>query len=147
MKPIRMLVAVVIVSSLMGCARIEKVKATEAAKEIPYHSLGTLEIKERALIPTTASPLWTGVEVATLTLADTPSRGERYKRSLRSKLARLARIKYGADAVINVHYWPDPESKNFPQGYLYARGEMIRYQHFPVAQSSIVSEPSYSAAT
>lgn len=114
-----------------GCARTERVKAVEGDKSLAYESLGTLEIKEKAYALNPSNAFWTSVEVATLSFARTPSRGEHYKRLLRKKLAKVADSKYDADAVINVHYWPDPESKKFPDGYVYARGEMIRYHSFP----------------
>ncbi|MCM8776246.1 MAG: hypothetical protein NC930_07875 [Candidatus Omnitrophica bacterium] len=116
---------------LCGCARTQKVKAMEGTVSVPYESLGTLEVKQQIPQVNADDILWTGVEVVTLTLAPTPSRAERYKKDLRSKLARVARKEYAADALINVTYWPDPSSKGFPKGYLYARGEMIRYQKFP----------------
>ena len=148
MKAISIFVSLMVtLSALTGCARIEKVSAIEGTKEIPYQSLGTLEVKQKAYTATPTSAFWTGVEVTTLTLANTPSRSNLYKNSLRTKLARLARKKYGADAVINVQYWPDPESKSFPQGYLYARGEMIRYEHFPGTELPIPSKPSNPATT
>ena len=114
-----------------GCSRVEKVRATEEGKGIPYDSLGTVEVKEKAYRLTPSAAFWTGVEITTLTFADTPSRGEHYKKYLRMKLEKVADKRYNADAVINVHYWPDPESNSFPDGYIYARGEMIRYQRFP----------------
>jgi len=47
-------------------------------------------------------------------------------------LMKAAKSSYGADAVINVEYWPDPESEGFPRGgTIYARGEMVRYLEFP----------------
>ena len=114
-----------------GCARVEKVRAIEGDKEVPYDSLGTLEVKQKAYRVNPSAAFWTGVEIATLTFADTPSRGEHYKKFLRRKLQKLAGKRYDADAVINVKYWPNPESGNFPDGYIYARGEMIQYHHFP----------------
>lgn len=126
-----------------GCARVEKVKAVEGGTESPYHSLGTIEVKEKAYRFNPAAAFWTGVEITTLTFADTPSRGEHYKKFLRKKLEKVANKRYDADAVINVQYWPDPESSNFPDGYVYARGEMIQYRRFP-GESTQGSMPSYS---
>ncbi len=123
----------IVLLALLGgaCARTEKIRAIEGGNDTPYQSLGTLEIKERAYYVTPRHAFWTGVELVTLSFADTPSRGDNYKTYLRKKLARLAHRRYRADSVINVHYWPDPESKSFPGGYVYARGEMIKYQRFP----------------
>lgn len=114
-----------------SCARVERVKAMEGEKPVPYESLGILEVKEKARLLTPEGTFWTGVEIATLSFAKTPTRGTHYKKYLRRKLARIADRKYQADAVINVQYWPDPEAGGFPDGFIYARGEMIRYESFP----------------
>jgi hypothetical protein len=114
-----------------GCARVEKVVAVESGSEIPYISLGTLEVKERISSFEPSQMVWGGVEVLSLSFANTPKRWEQYKKLMRRRLAELAKERYGAHAVINVVYWPDPSNSKFPEGYLYARGEMIRYQRFP----------------
>ena len=134
------LVSLIMVTALsMGCARVEKVRAIEGDGSIPYETIGTLEIKEKAPLITGKGILWTGVEVATLTLAKTPSRAEQYKKSLRKTLAKKARKNYGADGVVKVEYWPDPALRSFPYGYVYARGEMIRYKKFP--QPELAASP------
>ena len=130
MKGFRWLVFGMMLGSVAGCARTEKVTAIEGSKDIPYQSLGSLEVKTKARYITPGSVLWTGVEAATLTLANTPSRAERIKNHLRQKLAAAARKHYGADAVIHVEYWPPPEHSKFPEGYVHARGEMIKYTPF-----------------
>ena len=110
-----------------GCARVEKVKAVEGDRTTtPYESLGTLEVKEKARFISFSNVLG--------------GAAEHYKKSLRAKLADTARTHYGADGVIKVEYWPDPQSKRFPYGYIYARGEMIKYRKFPASTSS--EEPS-----
>ncbi len=116
---------------MQGCARVEKVRAMEGDFKAPYDSLGTLEVKTKAPYLTLGGSFWTSVEAVSLGVAKTPSRGEHYKRRLRSKLAKIASRRYSADAVIKVIYWPDPESKRFPDGSIHARGEMIRYRSFP----------------
>lgn len=117
---------------MTGCARTELVRAVEGDDVPAYNSLGTLEVKQLAPVVTAKGAFWTGVEAVTLGFAKTPSRGEHYKASLRSELAYLASHRYGADKVINVTYWPDPDSFSFPDGLIYARGEMIRYSRFLV---------------
>ena len=131
------LVFLVIAAAVSGCARVEKVRALEGDKDVAYDSLGTLEVKRRVPFVRPTGILWSGVEVLTLSLAKTPSRADQYKKSLRSKLAQKAKKRYGADGVIKVEYWPDPASSRFPEGYLYARGEMIRYRKFPAAQPQL----------
>ena len=116
----------------MGCARVAKVQAIEGDNDIPYDSLGTIEVRKQIQAPTPSSVFWAGVRTVTFSRSGSPNGEERYKKYLRSKLAREARKNYGADSVIHVEYWPDPASGTFPEGYLYARGEMIRYHRFPV---------------
>ena len=118
---------------ITGCARTEWVRAVEGDDVPEYHSLGSIEVKQLAPVVTAKGAFWTGVEAMTLGFAKTPSRGEHFKDSLRSELAYLASHRYGADKVINVTYWPDPDSYSFADGLIYARGEMIRYAHFPEA--------------
>lgn len=120
-----------VVTLLMaGCTRAHKVYSFEGDTAVPYASLGTIEVDITAKKLTPSSLAWGGVEVATLSLAQTPSSGEQYKASLRKELARRAEKYYGADAVINVEYWPDPSLESFPEGKIYARGEMIKYEKF-----------------
>ena len=52
------------------------------------------------------------------------------KRLLDGKLVKAAKKRYNAEAVVNVQYWPDLSSEKFPQGKVYARGEMVRYKRF-----------------
>ena len=131
-------VMVVIFISVLsgGCTRLEKVKVAEEETGLPYDSLGNLEVQTKAYTVTPLATFWNSIELLTLTFAPTPSRGERYKRTLRSKLVRHAREHYGAHQVIHVTYWPDPESRSFPEGVLHARGEMIRFRSFPPAERS-----------
>jgi len=117
--------------SFLGCSRTQKVTAYETGSEIAYVHLGTLEVQEKAQDMDPRHAMMQGLEVATLTLADSPSRAEIYKASLRKKLAEVAKRKYGAHAVIHVTYWPDPSMDKFPEGKVFARGEMIRYKPFP----------------
>ncbi|MBI3317150.1 MAG: hypothetical protein HYZ85_04010 [Candidatus Omnitrophica bacterium] len=135
----------VVMSSLSACIRTERVRAIEGSEGVlPYQSLGTLEIKQKAPYVTPGGILFTGIEVATLTFAKTPSRGDHYKRTLRAELAEVASKSYGADKVVNVEYWPDPDSGSFPDGYVYARGEMVRYHRFPkasVEEPEVIEEP------
>lgn len=118
--------------SSSACIRTERVKAIEGSEDVPpYRSLGSLEVKQKAPYVTPGGILFTGVEILTLSFAKTPSRGDHYKRTLRAELAEIASKHYGADKVIHVEYWPDPDSNSFPDGYVYGRGEMIKYERFP----------------
>lgn len=130
MRAWKIVVLSLCVGLMAGCVRKEKVVATEGPAVMTYESLGSLEVKERAWKFGPSRIMRTGVEVVTLTMADTESDAEVYRRSLREKLAETARKQFKADAVVNVTYWPDPESAAFPKGYIHARGEMIRYVPF-----------------
>ncbi|HTL48734.1 MAG TPA: hypothetical protein VL688_11810 [Verrucomicrobiae bacterium] len=131
----------ILIFAFSGCARTEKVRAVEAPASAPYDTLGTLEVQERAC---RIAPVLTGMtkEAVTLGRADT-SRAEMYKNKLKDTLARTAKNRYGANAVVNVTYWPDPASSVFPEGYIHARGEMIRYKKFPAPETEA---PAPSAA-
>ncbi len=120
----------VLVFILAGCTHVQRVKAVEGGKDVPYDSLGTLQVSTKAKL-SPEGMFWKGIEGLTLTFAKTPSSAELYKRTLRAKLARKAHREYGADDVIQVTFWPDPESGKFPDGLVYARGEMVRYKPFP----------------
>jgi len=129
---------------LSGCARTEKVRALDGELGVPYESLGTLEVKHKTRRFSPQNIGYAGVEAASLTLADTPAREDRYKNILRSKLVRIARDRYGAEAVINVKFWPEPSSTVFPEGNIYARGEMVRYVRFPASRMAAASNTSSS---
>lgn len=93
-----------------ACARYEKVTVLETgiSEDIPYESLGVLEVKRPGRISNTA-----------------------IKSALNRQLADIADERYEADAVINVEYWPDLDStQKYPDGLVYARGQMIRYKRF-----------------
>lgn len=121
---------------VVGCAKIEEPTSYDSP-EPPiktFKTIGTLEVQEPVQELTNQKSAWAGVEVLTVSLADTPTAGELYKARLKTKLASVAKEKYGADAVVNVSYWPDPESGDFPEGLVHARGDMVRYQKFPTAE-------------
>lgn len=136
------LIAILILPAALGCARVEKFQAIEGDKDIPYESLGTLEVNTKATRLNTRSFFWTSTEVMTLGLANTPGRGDHYKEMLKSKLVDKAKQRYGADAVIKVQYWPDPDSDGFAHGLIYARGEMIKYTSFPEAPAVTSAAPN-----
>lgn len=121
-----------------GCSRSGKVVAVESDVSTAYESIGTLEVKENAkdLWDLEARKLL--VETATLTLADTSARADLFRKALTQRLAETARKKYDAHAVINVTFWPDPNGSEFPDGDIFARGEMIRYKKFPVPETPSV---------
>ena len=57
-----------------------------------------------------------------------------WSKKVQKKLAKEAWQHYQADEVINVEFWPDPAGKSFPRGYMFARGEMVKYEPFPSSE-------------
>ena len=117
---------IVMLFPMSGYARVvEPVRALEGDISIPYTPIGTLEVKKKV----------NSLGVKTLQIltlgAYQPFSAANYRQTLKDMLAKKAGKFYGANAVIHVHYWPDPESGSFPKGTIYARGEMVRYTPFP----------------
>ena len=100
MRGLMLILGISCILCLPGCARTGKVVAREGDTEIPYQSLGTLEVKLRAPVTTPSRVFFGSVELLTLGFAKTPSRGDTYKEMLRDKLAKEARQHYRADEVI-----------------------------------------------
>ena len=120
-----------------GCARREPFLVTESGADRPHRALGSLEVSMVARDVNIKTAVNGVVEVATLSMAETPSRTDSYKAILSEKIKKRAKKRYGADAVINLKFWPDPEASNsYPNGVILARGEMIRYEPFPQAEPS-----------
>ena len=111
MKRVLAVFLLVFIAPLAGYARTEPAQAVEGDISTPYRTIGTLEVKKR--------------------VSKSGRSGRKYRKALKSILLKKAVKHYGANAVIHVHYWPDPDSGSFPQGLIYARGEMVRYVHFP----------------
>ena len=97
-----------------GCAgSAPRVDVSEWGTSRPYTSLGILEVK-------TKTGLW--------------CKDSDHRDDIHRELAKEARYQYGADAVINVRYWPGSAESDL--GYFYGRGEMIRYIRFPAPQKA-----------
>lgn len=127
MKRLLAFLLLMLVAPTLSDARTETVRAVEGDISIPYTSIGTLEVKRRVDLGFGSKML----QVMTLGIYQPSTSPERQKRALKSLLVNKAVRHYGANAIIHVHYWPDPDSQRFPQGFIYARGEMVRYVHFP----------------
>ncbi len=95
-----------------GCFSGRDVQILEGESDKAYVSLGHIEVK----IPAQLS-VW--------------RQGPRYKKILRRELLQRAKP-LEADALIHIRYWPDLSEKNFPDGFVYAKAEMIRFQKFPI---------------
>jgi len=133
MSPVKGSAILILIGAVaFGCARYQKIQVIEGDFDRPYKVIGSLEVKEKAeMVPDIYRA---GVELLSLGYVRYPDRGDSYKETLNRQLARKARDVYRADAVINVEYWPDPSSKDFPDGMIYARGEMIKLSKFPAPE-------------
>jgi hypothetical protein len=113
-----------------GCTRTQSIEVIEEEVTEPYDSLGTLEVYSKASRFGLKQAGWGTVKAVTFTMAPTPSRADIYRNKLNEKLVERADKRFNADAVIHPEYWPDLDSKSFPDGKIYARGEMIRFKKF-----------------
>ncbi len=128
MKRVLFLVMLALTIPSEAFARAQAVRAVEGDISTPYKTIGTLEVKCN-----TGGLAGIGkksLQVLSLGAYDASS-GESYRERLKTKLVKKASKHYGANAVINVHYWPNPDSGSFPNNTIYARGEMVRYTKFP----------------
>lgn len=121
----------IIMAASSGCSHVEKVRVLEGDIDTPYQILGTLEVKTKTPVFRVSNLVDGTKEALTLGYARTPVDAEKIKKDLDNKLMHDARDHYGADAVVKVRYWPNLASGSFPDGYAYARGEMVRYEPFP----------------
>ena len=114
-----------------------KLDLTEKKAVIPYTSLGFTEVKVKA----------PGKELKGDKASEKAiKRGNKLKSKLFSKMSKDAKKYFKADAVINITYWPELTSFKFPHKYVYARGEMIRYNRFPLIPAVSSSETNSSAS-
>ena len=143
MSPVKGLSILILIGAVaFGCARYQKIQVIEGDFVHPYKVIGTLEVKEKAeMVPDVYRA---GAELLSLGYLRYPDRADSYKETLNRQLARKAHDLYRADAVIKVEYWPDPSSKDFPDGMIYARGQMIQLSKFPAPASTSASQPASS---
>ncbi len=123
----------ILLAPALGLARSERVRAGEGDISVPYTSLGTLEVKKK--VSGFSDLGWKTWQVLTEGGAKSSAQAEHYRKALKCMLVRRAAKQYGANAVIHVQYWPDPASEGFPKGWIYARGEMVRYKPFPASKT------------
>lgn len=123
--------AIVTLLGAAGCSSVQKVVALQGDAAQPYESLGTLEVKRD--VPAVQYKRIFSQLGAWMTFGHSePMTQAVYLRGLLdAKLIKLAKKKHCADAIIRVQYWPDLTAGEFPDGVVYARGEMIRYKRFP----------------
>lgn len=113
-----------------GCSRVQKVIATQEGMTASYESLGVLEVNRKA--PSLQCKRFFGkiLEWVTFGHYKNVSQEVYLQRLLDKKLIKDAKKTHHAERVINVKYWPDLKAKKFPQGLIYAKGEMVRYKRF-----------------
>lgn len=114
---------------LISCARTQNVKVTQGDVDGPYDKIGVLEVSTAAKKICPVATCMT--RVVTLGMVCPPPQGEVYRKKLDEILKKKAKHDYDAQAVIQTEYWPDLNSKSFPEGKIFARGTMIRYKKFP----------------
>lgn len=124
-------IMVVFLGMNAGCSSTEKVVAIQGDFSKPYESLGTIEVDRRA--PRIQSrrifgQVW---EWITFGYVENISQEAYLQGLLNKKILKAAQKNHQAEAVIQMKYWPDLSSPEFPQGLIYAKGEMIRHKRFP----------------
>jgi len=125
-----MLVVVMLLGMNAGCSRTQKVVAMQGDLGKPYESLGSLEVDRKApWIPYRRIFGQIG-EWLTFGHAENISREAYLQGLLNKKILKAAKKNHQAEAVIHMQYWPDLNAKKFPQGLVYAKGEMVRYKRF-----------------
>lgn len=127
-----MLVLVMLFSGSTGCSQAHKVIATQGGISEPSESIGSIEVERQ--VPRIAyrrifGQLW---EWITFGRSENISREAYLQGLLNKKMLKAAKNVYNAEAVIHTEYWPDLTEKKFPQGRVYAKGDMVRYKRFPV---------------
>lgn len=126
-----MLVVVMLFSVNAGCSRTQKVVVMQAEVSEPYETIGKIEVDRsvpRIQYRRVFGQLW---EWMTFGHSDNLSSEAYLKGLLDEKMLRSAKKDYKAEAIIHAEYWPDLSAKKFPQGRIYAKGDMIRYKRFP----------------
>lgn len=126
MIAVMMMVAALGVCLLTGCSPTQKVFATSGGLDAPAEALGKLEVEVD--VPR-VSFRCVGEWIVFNSCTDA-GRGDYLKGLLDEKLVKTAKERYGAEAVINVQYWPDLGMAKFPGGKVYAKGDMVRYKRF-----------------
>ncbi len=122
----RAVAMVLAVGMACGCAfGASRVQLYPSDIEEAYTRLGSIEVK---LDPWSYYRpdqfLWQGLTLGLYV----PKRDPGFvKKKIDGELKRKAR-KFGADAVIKVEYYPDPQKEIFKTGNLFGKGEMILYQ-------------------
>jgi hypothetical protein len=99
-----------------GCSRTQKVVVHPGDLTTAYEPLGTIQVEQTV-------PRFRLMRCFR-------SQPEYLKGLLDKKMVKIAKARYGAEVVIKPEYWPDLASKKFPQGKVYAKGEMVRYKRF-----------------
>lgn len=117
--------------ALTGCTRTEKVVLTTGDVTTAYEPLGEIQVEDSVSKFNFPNVFHFMGQMLIYNRYPTSGQSESLQGRLNKKLRKIARKRYGADAVINVHYWPDLNSAKFPKGMVYAKGDMVRYKNFP----------------
>ncbi|MFA7255570.1 MAG: hypothetical protein WC133_05690 [Candidatus Omnitrophota bacterium] len=126
-----MLAVAMLFSMSAGCSRVQKIVVTQGEISEPSEPMGSIEVQRKApRIPYRRifGQLW---EWVTFGHCENISREAYLQGLLNKKMLKDAKNDYNAEAVIHVKYWPDLTAKKFPQGLIYAKGDMVRHKRFP----------------
>ena len=126
-----MLSVVMILGMHGGCSRVQKVVAIQGDLNPPYDSLGSIEVNRPAPRISCRRIFGQAWEWITFGRFENISQEAYLRDLLNEKILKVARKNHQAEAVIHMQYWPDLTASKFPQGRIYAKGEMIRYKRFP----------------
>ncbi len=124
------LAAVMVLGMNSGCSSSQKVVAMQGDLGKSYESLGWVEVDRtvpRIQYRRIFGQLW---EWITIGHVENLSREEYLQGLLDKKVLKVAKKNHEAEAVIHMQYWPDLAARKFPQGLIYAKGEMIRHKRF-----------------
>ena len=115
-----------------GFSRVQDVVVTQDSTSItiPYDSLGWVEVNRKAPLIQYRRVAGQLVFWGSFGYFKNPSQEVYLQSLLNEKIKKAAKTRYGAEAVINVKYWPDLTAAKFPKGLIYAKGEMVRYKRF-----------------
>ena len=109
-----------IVFLFAGCLLEKQMQIREGDWVKPYESLGNIEVKVLAA------------------QSFTFNKTKLYKRLLQRELRERSR-QFGAEGLAHVEYWPDLSGESFPDGFVYARAEMIQHKKFLDKVQSLTS--------
>ncbi len=113
-----------------GFSRVQDVVVTQDSTSItvPYKSFGWVEVNRKAPLIQYRRIGGQLLYWCSFGYFSNPTQSVYLQGLLNKLLAKAAKKRQGVEAVINTQYWPDLTAGQFPEGRIYAKGEMIRYK-------------------